>query len=195
MKRPGDGDGIMTASEREKMEAGQWYTCIDPELDELRMRARQAVTEHNFLDPERRGAIGPALRTLLAEAGDDIFIEAPFHCAYGINIALGQRVYLNAGCTFLDTARVEIGDDTMLGPYVQIYCAEHHKDPAKRKAGLEIARPVAIGSNVWIGGGAILLPGVTVGSGAIIGAGSVVTANVAPGVTVAGNPARVLGRG
>ena len=180
----------MAVSEREKMEAGEWYTCMDPELDDLRARAREAVHEHNTLSPGQRGNIGPALGELLAEFCSDVVVEAPFHCAYGINIALGEGVYLNAGCTILDTASVRIGSSTMLGPSVQIYCAEHHKDAVQRKAGLEIAKPVEIGENVWIGGGVIILGGIKIGDGAIIGAGAVVTKNVAKQTTVKGNPAR-----
>jgi maltose O-acetyltransferase len=104
---------------------------------------------------------------------------------------LGDLVFINTGCVILDSAPVHIGDATLIGPGVQIYCAEHHRDPEKRKAGLEIAKPVNIGENVWIGGGAIILAGVTIGDDAIIGAGSVVTKDVASGVTVVGNPARV----
>lgn len=172
------------------MQAGDWYTCLDPELATLRERARAAVHEHNTLPPGRRGNIGPALAALFAGAPPDAFVEAPFHCAYGFNIVLGAAVYLNAGCTILDTAPVRIGDRSMLGPNVQIYCAEHHTDPARRADGLEIARPVAIGENVWVGGGAIILAGVTIGDGAIVGAGAVVTRDVAAGSTVIGNPAR-----
>jgi maltose O-acetyltransferase len=180
----------MTTSEREKMAAGEWYTCIDPELDRLRARAREAVHEHNTLPPGRRGNMGPALAELLAEVAADSFVEAPFHCAYGFNIVLGAGVYLNGGCTILDTAPVRIGASTLLGPNVQIYCAEHHKDPVQRNAGLEIAKPVEIGRNVWIGGGAIILGGLRIGDGAIIGAGCVVTKDVGAGTTVLGNPAR-----
>ncbi len=185
----------MARSEREKMVSGAWYVCLDPELDALRMQAREAVHEHNTAPPATREAIGPALRKLLAGTGRDAMIEAPFHCAYGLNITLGKAAYINAGCVILDTADVHIGDGTMLGPSVQIYCAEHHKDPAKRKAGLEIAKPVVIGNDVWIGGGAIILGGVTVGDGAIVGAGSVVTRSVPLGATVVGNPARSISDG
>ncbi|MVA56687.1 hypothetical protein GOZ88_11240 [Agrobacterium vitis] len=107
-----------------------------------------------------------------------------------MNISLGSGVYLNSGCVILDSASVSIGDGTMLGPAVQIYCPEHHRDMMLRKAGLERARPVTIGKDVWIGGGAVILGGVTVGEGAIIGAGAVVTRSVAAGATVVGNPAR-----
>ncbi len=181
----------MAPSERDKMEAGDWYSCIDPELDALRQQAAEAVFLHNSMQPAARGNLGPKLQQLFAEAGSDCRIEAPFHCPYGINISLGANVFLNAGCVILDTAPVHIGDDTMLGPAVQIYCAEHHRDADKRKAGLEIARPVTIGQNVWIGGAAVILAGVTIGDHAIVGAGSVVTRDVAADTIVVGNPARV----
>lgn len=177
-------------TERQKMAAGDWYCCLDPELEQIRQTARRAVHAHNTCPPDTRGAIAPELTALFAQTGRDCFIEAPFHCAYGINLSLGDQVYFNAGCTILDTAPVRIGDGTMLGPTVQIYCAEHAKDPELRAQGLEIAHPVTIGENVWIGGGAIILPGMTIGDRAIIGAGSVVTKSVAPDDTVVGNPAR-----
>ena len=183
----------MPKSERQKMEAGEWYTCLDEELEALRDVARSAVHEHNTLPPDERGAIGPRLRDLITATS--AFVEAPFHCAYGINIHLGEQVYLNAGCTILDCARVTIGDQCQLGPNVQIYCAEHHKDPMKRCVeGLEIALPVTIGRRSWIGGGAIILAGVTIGEGAVVGAGSVVTKDVPAGQVVAGNPARLVQR-
>jgi maltose O-acetyltransferase len=183
---------FVSISERAKMAAGQWYTCIDPELEALRAAVHDAVHEHNSMRPGERGNMGPALRLLLAQVGDNVRIEAPFYCAYGINIELGDNVFLNAGCTILDTARVRIGSSSLLGPNVQIYCAEHHKDAVLRSAGLEIARPVEIGERVWIGGGAIILAGVSIGDGAIVGAGSVVTRNVLAGATVVGNPARPI---
>ncbi|MFB9948725.1 sugar O-acetyltransferase [Rhizobium puerariae] len=180
------------ASEREKMEAGDWYSCLDPELDGLRRKARIACHVHNTMPPDERGAMAPALRALFGAAPGSAFLEAPFHCAYGFNLFLGEGVYLNAGCTVLDTEPVRIGAQTMLGPSVQLYCADHHRDPVLRARGLEIARPITIGADVWIGGGAIILGGVTVGEGAIVGAGAVVTRNVPSGATVAGNPARPI---
>lgn len=176
------------------MRAGDWYNCVDDELEALRVTARSAVHEHNTLPPETRGKIGPKLRQLI-NAKESAIIEAPFHCAYGINIELGDWVFLNAGCTILDTAAVTISDHCALGPNVQIYCAEHHRDPVKRCVeGLEIARPVFIGKQAWIGGGAIILAGVTIGDGAVIGAGSVVTRDVDAGRIVVGNPARPIDR-
>ena len=185
----------MAASEREKMAAGEWYSCLDPELERLRARAQKALHTHNSLPPGARGRMAPALAALFGRAAPDAVIEAPFHCAYGFNIALDEGVYLNAGCVILDSAPVRIGRRSLLGPAVQIYCAEHHKDPEKRAAGLEIAWPVEIGERAWIGGGAIILAGRRIGNDAIVGAGAVVTRDVAPGTTVAGNPARPVGEG
>ncbi|KZL18978.1 Maltose O-acetyltransferase [Pseudovibrio axinellae] len=180
-------------SEREKMAAGEWYTCVDQELEELRQAAYHAVHEHRTLHPSERGKISPSLRQLLGICTESTIIETPFHCTYGINIHLGEDVFLNAGCTILDSAPVRIGAQTMLGPNVQIYCAQHHKDPEKRVAGLEVAKPVSIGKRVWIGGAAVIMPGVTIGDEAIVGAGSVVTKDVPAGATVVGNPARARG--
>ena len=124
--------------------------------------------------------------------GQHVNIRAPFHCDYGYNISLGDGVFMNFGCVILDVVEVTIGAATAIGPGVQILTADHPRDPVERRTGLESGRPIRIGSNVWIGGGAIILPGVTIGDDAVIGAGSVVTRDVAPGATVVGNPARVV---
>lgn len=179
-------------NEFEKMQAGEWYCCLDPALDARRLRVFDAVHRHNTTLPSTRGNIAPELRALLGTAPDTARIEGQFHCVYGLNIHLGDAAFLNVGCVVLDSGRVEIGARSMLGPNVQIYCADHHRDPKLRGQLIERALPVNIGQDVWIGGGAIILPGVTIGDGAIVGAGSVVTRDVAPGVTVVGNPARVV---
>jgi maltose O-acetyltransferase len=173
---------------------GRWYSCMTPELEALRDTARQACWRHTTMDPALRGRCAPELAALFAAIGEGVFLEAPFHVAYGRNLALGDGVYINAGCVVLDTAPVRIGRRTMLGPAVQIYCADHARGLDERRRGLERALPVTIGEEVWIGGGAILLPGITVGDGAIVGAGAVVTRDVAPGVRVVGNPARPIWR-
>ena len=176
---------------RAVMASGDWYSCLAPEFEALRVSARRAVHEHSTMDPAERGACGPLLAGLFARFDPGAWIEAPFHCSYGINTEIGAA-YLNAGCVILDSARVVIGENSMLGPGVHIYCADHHRDPAKRREGIERALPVTIGRDVWIGGGAILLPGVTVGDEAIVAAGAVVSKDVAPGARVAGVPAREI---
>lgn len=125
-----------------------------------------------------------------AAVGEGSVIRPPFHCDYGFNIRLGAGVFLNFNCVILDVVEVIIGDKAQIGPGVQILTADHPRDPEQRAFGLEFGRPVRIGRNAWIGGGAIILPGVSVGDDALVGAGSVVTKNVATGATVVGNPAR-----
>jgi maltose O-acetyltransferase len=172
---------------RERMLAGELYDATDPELAADRERASALLQRYTS---ERDPAL---LGTLFGRIGKGTGVEAPFHCDYGWNITLGERVYANAFCVFLDCAPIEIGDRALLGPGVHLYTATHPLDPAKRREGLEYARPIAIGDDAWLGGGSIVLPGVSVGEGAVVGAGSVVTRDVPPGVTVAGNPARPLG--
>ena len=172
------------------MAAGDWYTCLDAELATLRQTARAAIHHHNHQPPAPSESLSPPLAGLFASHGPDCLVEAPFHASYGCNIHLGARVYINANCVILDSARVEIGDGSMLGPGAQVLCAQHHMDRNLRAQGLEIAYPVRIGADVWIGAGAIIMPGVTVGDGAVVGAGSLVTRDVGPDQTVVGVPAR-----
>lgn len=180
------------ASERDKMEAGEWYSCLDDELEALRRVALDAVHAHNQLAPSDRRTLSAPLKALFASHGTNCLIEAPFHCSYGYNTHLGHGVFLNTGCIILDSAPVHIGDGTLIGPGVQIICADHHRDVALRRVGIEIAKPVSIGRDVWIGAGALIMPGVTIGDAAIIGAGSVVTRDVGTGATVVGIPGRAL---
>ncbi len=174
------------------MASGAWYSCLDPELEALRLTALEAVFAHNHLPPSERRTLSAPLKALFAATGENCLIETPFHCSYGINIHLGDAVFINSGCVILDSAPVHIGDGTLIGTGAQILCADHHRDPIKRRAGIERAAPVTIGSDVWIGAGAIVLPGITIGDRAIIGAGSIVTKNVEAGATVVGNPGRAL---
>ncbi|WP_182355511.1 sugar O-acetyltransferase [Komagataeibacter europaeus] len=171
-------------SEKQKMLAGELYVASDPELQHDMAQCARWLARYNNANatlPERLGAVG-----------ENTCIRAPFHCDYGYNIFLGSNVFLNFNCIVLDVVPVRIGDGTQIGPGVQILAADHPRDPALRQKMLESGRPVTIGRNVWIGGGAIILPGITVGDDAIIGAGSIVTRDVPSGVTVAGNPARPL---
>ncbi len=180
----------MSRTEREKMVAGDLYRPGDPELEAERVAARRWMLEFNtaFAAPnEQRQAL---LRRRFGSVGAGVDIRSPFFCDYGFNIHVGNRVFLNFNCVILDVAEVFIGDDTQIGPAVQIYAADHPRDPAERRSGLELGRPVRIGRNVWIGGGSVIVPGVTIGDDAIIGAGAVVTRDVPVGATVVGNPAR-----
>lgn len=124
--------------------------------------------------------------------GENVWIEPPFFCDYGQNIRVGANVFFNFNCVVLDVAPVEIGDNVLFGPNVQIYTATHPIDAATRRSGLEFGKPIRIGSDVWVGGSAIFNPGVTVGSRTVIGAGSVVTRDLPDDVFAAGNPCRVI---
>jgi maltose O-acetyltransferase len=170
------------------MLAGELYTASASEIQAGRgaAQARTARFKAAHIPLEQRYRF---LQERLAAIGPDSMIRPPFHCDYGFNVSLAG-VFLNFNCIILDVVEVVIGDGTQIGPAVQIYAADHPRDAETRKTGLEFGRPVRIGKDVWIGGGAIILPGITIGDGAVIGAGSVVTRDVGPGVTVAGNPAR-----
>lgn len=179
-------------SEKEKMLAGELYIASDPELVEERRRTRRLLAEYNASSCDAPAARRTMLRRLLGAMTDRIEIEPPFYCDYGYNIFAGDNLYMNFGCVVLDCNRVTLGANIFCGPYVQIYGAHHPLDPRQRAAGPELASPVVIGDDVWIGGGAIICPGVTVGSSVTIGAGSVVTRDIPPSVFAAGNPCRVI---
>ena len=179
-------------TEFEKMLAGLPYDIMDVELIALREAARRACYAYNRSDPMEADPPSAILKDLLGSLGEDVFVETPFRCAYGVNTHIGDQAFLNTGCVILDCARVEIGAKTLLGPAVQIYTAIHPLDPVERAAFVETARPVTLGRNVWIGGAAVLLPGVSIGDNAVVGAGSVVTKDVAANIVVAGNPAKAI---
>ena len=173
------------------MLAGEMYDPLDPELVAARMRARdlcQALNATPESDEQERRQI---LRQLFARGGDSVWMQPPFFCDYGANIELGERVFFNFNCIVLDVCRVRIGDYTLFGPAVQIYTPLHPFNAEQRRR-KEFGKPIEIGSDVWVGGGAIILPGVRIGSRAVIGAGSVVTRDVPDGVFAAGNPCRVI---
>jgi maltose O-acetyltransferase len=178
-------------SERQKMLAGELYDPLDPALVLAREHARDLCQELNATrerDQARRRAI---LQELLGRGGDSVWMQPPFFCDYGSNIHLGERVFFNFNCVVLDVCAVTIGSFTMFGPAVQIYTATHPMNAEQRRQ-QEFAKPIVIGSDVWVGGGAIILPGVTIGSKSVIGAGSVVTKEIPDGVFAAGNPCRVI---
>jgi maltose O-acetyltransferase len=176
-------------TEKQKMLAGELYRP-DAELGAEQAAAKAWMVRYNAALALPIAERHAQLCERLGHVGKDAVIRPPFFCDYGYNIRLGDAVFLNFNCVILDVVEVSIGERTQIGPAVQIYAADHPRDAATRRTGLEFGRPVRIGSDVWIGGGAIILPGVTIGDGAVIGAGSVVTRDVEAGQTVMGNPAR-----
>ena len=180
-------------TEKQKMLAGELYHAGDPELQADQQAAKAWMVRYNASLGAAAAERRELLRERLAAVGNGTVIRPPFHCDFGYNISLGADVFLNFNCVILDVVAVSIGAGTQIGPAVQIYTADHPRDPAARASGAEFGRPITIGRNVWIGGGAIILPGVTVHDDAIIGAGSVVTRDVPAGGTALGNPARVRG--
>jgi maltose O-acetyltransferase len=176
-------------SDYQKMISSQPYNCMAPELDEIRRETARLYRRFNRAEEEEQQIL---LQALVGELAEGAFICPPFYCTYGRHISLGRGSYVNMGATFLDNAPIRIGANVMIGPNVQIYTAAHALDADARIEGVETALPVTIEDRVWIGGGAILLPGVTIGREAIVGAGSVVTKDVPAGARVVGNPARIL---
>ena len=177
-------------SEKDKMLAGELYRPADPEIQADLAATKRWLARYNAALAEPVETRHALLAERLGHVGRGAVIRPPFFCDYGYNIRLGDDVFVNFNCVFLDVVAIVIGDRTQIGPAVQIYAADHPRDPQVRRSGLEFGRPVTIGADVWIGGGAILLPGITIGDGAVIGAGSIVTKDVAHGALVAGNPAR-----
>jgi maltose O-acetyltransferase len=178
-------------SEREKMLAGELYDALDPELVAARNRGRdlcQMLNASREGDQELRRFI---CTELFGDAGQSVWMQPPFYCDYGSNIELGDRVFFNFNCIVLDVCRVTIGDYTMFGPAVQILTPMHPLNAELRRK-QEYGKPIEIGSDVWVGGGALILPGVRIGSRSVIGAGSVVTRDIPDGVFAAGNPCRVI---
>jgi len=180
-------------TELEKMKAGDWFQAQDKELASLRLKAKKLCHQLNQQGPVPVRAHQQLAKQLFGRV-ERCYIEPDFQCDYGFHIELGDNFYANHHCVMLDAAPIRIGSDVMLGPAVHIYTVNHPLEPALRRTGLEQAKTVLIGDSVWVGGGAIILPGVTIGDGAVIAAGAVVTRDVAANTVVAGNPARVIRR-
>lgn len=179
-------------TEKQKMLAGELYDAADPELSAERSRARLLLKKLNDSRDDQEALRREILAELIGKAGERFWIEPPFYCDYGRHITVGDRVFFNFNCVVLDVMPVTIGSDVLFGCNVQIYTATHPMDWKIRAQWLECAKPIAIGSDVWVGGGAILCPGVTLGDRTVIGAGSVVTRDIPPDVFAAGNPCRVI---
>ncbi|KIC91277.1 sugar O-acetyltransferase [Flavihumibacter sp. ZG627] len=179
-------------TEKEKMLAGELYNALDEQLSTERTNARILLQQLNNADPADTETLNRTLKALIPNAGQDLWIQPPFYCDYGYNVEAGDKVFFNFNCVVLDVMKVTIGSRTLFGPNVQIYTAMHPVNHAERAAGLEFAQPIVIGEDVWVGGSAVICPGVTIGSRSIIGAGSVVTRDIPEDVFAAGNPCRVI---
>ena len=180
------------STEKEKMLAGERYDPSDPELVAERERARELVRAYNRTGPGAQARRRVVLDELLGSVGESIVVEPQFRCDYGSQLHVGDGFFANFGCVFLDVCRIEFGDRCLLGPGVHVYTATHSLDPAERAAGIEYGKPVTVGDDVWLGGRAVLNPGVTVGDRSVVASGSVVTDDVPAGVVVRGNPATVV---
>ncbi|MBS0208644.1 MAG: sugar O-acetyltransferase [Planctomycetes bacterium] len=179
------------ATEREKMLAGEMYDSLDAELCAMRERARDLCQSLNASHERDQAVRRQILIELFGQGGESVYMQPPFYCDYGTHIELGERVFFNFNCIVLDVCSVQIGDYTKFGPAVQLYTAMHPMNAELRRK-QEYGKPIAIGANVWVGGGAIVCPGVTIGDKSVIGAGSVVTRSIPSGVFAAGNPCRVI---
>jgi len=175
----------------ERMLSGEPYNPSDRELVQARENARALCLELNDCSETERNRVTKILQKLFHSSGKGTWIRAPFFCDYGENISLGDKVYINFNCVILDVCKVVIGDYSLLGPGVHIYTASHPLSAELRRKS-EFGKPVTIGADVWIGGGAIICPGVTIGARSVIGAGSVVTKNIPEDVLAAGNPCKVI---
>lgn len=185
-------EGEKMKTEKEKMIAGALYDASDPELVKDRLRARKLVREYNATTEEELEKRTNILKELLGSCGKKIYMEPNIRFDYGYNIHIGENFYANFDCTILDVCEVRIGDNCMFGPGVHLYTANHPIEPKARISGQEFGKPITIGDNVWIGGGAIINPGVTIGNNVVVASGAVVTKDVPDHVVVAGNPARVI---
>jgi maltose O-acetyltransferase len=190
---PGDGTPSQdTRTQRERMLAGDAYVADDPELRRDSLHAATLVKRFNDSDPSRPEVRRQILDELLGSLGEDTEIRPPFYCDYGYQIHIGARTFVNFGLVALDVASIRIGDDVQLGPRVQLLTPTHPLEPEPRRAKWEAAEPIAIGDNVWLGGGVVVCPGVTIGADAVVGAGSVVLEDIPARVLAVGAPARVV---
>lgn len=179
-------------TEKEKMIQGELYYPSDQELIDDRLKARKLVRAFNEISETEEEKRSEFLKDLFGSKGEKIYAESVFRCDYGYNIHVGENFYANFDCTILDGAPVTIGDNCMIAPGVHIYTNTHPVNAEKRVTEIEFAKPVVIGDNVWIGGRAVINPGVTIGSNVVVASGSVVVKDVPDNVVVGGNPARII---
>ena len=179
-------------TEREKMLAGILYSPSDPELRALHLRAQKLFYKYNNIKPHKFGKRDKLIKKLFGKTGEKITVETPFYCDYGCNIEVGENFYANYGCIILDVCKVKIGNNCMLAPNVALYSATHPVRAEERYNGVELGKPITIGDNCWIGGGAVINPGVTLGDNVVVASGSVVTKSFGSNVVIGGNPAKII---
>lgn len=180
-------------SEKEKMLRGEIYDAnYDPELIKERTRCKVMCRRYNDIQPDCLEERAALLRSLLGKTGKTFLVEQPFYCDYGYNIEIGENFYSNVNLVILDGAKVKFGDNVFIAPNCGFHTAGHPLDASRRNAGLEYARPITVGNNVWIGAGVNVLPGVTIGDNCVIGAGSVVNKDIPANSLAVGNPCRVI---
>lgn len=179
-------------TEWDKMQAGQIYNDFDDDLFDRRVEAKKLFKEFNGTSDDEVEKRRDIMQRLFRKVGERVWMEPHFTCEFGKNISIGSDVYINFGCTLLDCGQITIGNNTLLGPNVSMYSANHSLDADERIAGALIPADITVGNRVWIGGGTTVLSGVTIGDDTVIGAGSVVTRDIPAGVVAAGNPCRVL---
>lgn len=179
-------------TEWDKMQRHEIYNDFDADLFDRRVEAKKLFKEFNRTGDDETEKRQDIMRRLFRKIGERVWLEPDFVCEFGKNITIGNDVYINFGCTLLDCGQITIGDNTLIGPNVSVYSANHSLDAVERIAGALIPKPITIGKRVWIGGGSSILNGVTIGDDSVIGAGSVVTKDIPSGVVAAGNPCRVI---
>lgn len=179
-------------NQKERMLAGLPYKAWLDGLSEERKENKLKIYEYNLLRPDENDRMKELLNDILGKAGDNAFIEQPFHCDYGKNIEVGKNFFANYNCTILDVGKVKIGDNVMFAPNVSVYTAGHPVHPDSRNSGYEYGIEITIGDNVWVGGNVVINPGVHIGNNVVIGSGSVVTKDIPDNMIVAGNPCKVI---
>lgn len=179
-------------TEKEKMLAGELYNPADPELRKMHLRAKKLFGKYNKIDPANEKKQDKLIKKIFGKTGKNVRVQPPFYCDYGINISVGDNFFANYGCIILDVNKVTIGKNCILAPNVSLFSATHPVRAEERYNGVELGKPITIGDNCWIGGGAVINPGVTLGDNVVVASGAVVTKSFGSNVVIGGNPAKII---